>query len=38
VPILYAALYESVAAHSRLGLSVAVDVGRYSSASGVRSP
>ena len=29
VPILYAALYESVAAHSRLGLNVAVDVGHY---------
>jgi chloramphenicol 3-O phosphotransferase len=25
VPVLYAALYESVAAHSRLGLNVAVD-------------
>jgi chloramphenicol 3-O phosphotransferase len=31
VPILYAALYESVAAHSRLGLNVAVDVGHYES-------
>jgi chloramphenicol 3-O phosphotransferase len=29
VPLLYAALYESVAAHSRLGLNVAVDVGHY---------
>ena len=29
VPVLYAALYESVAAHSRLGLNVAVDVGHY---------
>ena len=29
VPVLYAALYESVAAHSRLGLNVVVDVGHY---------
>ena len=29
VPLLYAALFESVAAHSRLGLNVAVDVGMY---------
>lgn len=29
VPLLYAGLYESVAAHSRLGLNVAVDVGHY---------
>jgi chloramphenicol 3-O phosphotransferase len=29
VPVLYAALYDSVAAHSRLGLNVAVDVGHY---------
>jgi chloramphenicol 3-O phosphotransferase len=29
---LYAALYESVAAHSRLGLDVAVDVGHYDRA------
>jgi chloramphenicol 3-O phosphotransferase len=29
LPVLYAALYDSVAAHSRLGLSVAVDVGHY---------
>jgi chloramphenicol 3-O phosphotransferase len=29
VPLLYSALYESVAAHSRLGLNVAVDVGHY---------
>jgi chloramphenicol 3-O phosphotransferase len=29
VPLLYAALYETVAAHSRLGLNVAVDVGHY---------
>ena len=29
VPLLYAALYECVAAHSKLGLNVAVDVGHY---------
>jgi chloramphenicol 3-O phosphotransferase len=29
VPLLYAALYESVASHSKLGLNVAVDVGHY---------
>jgi len=29
VPLLYAGLYDSVAAHSRLGLNVAVDVGHY---------
>ncbi len=29
VPVLYAALYDSIAAHSRLGLSVAVDVGHH---------
>ena len=29
VRVLYAALYESVAAHSRLGLNVVVDVGHY---------
>jgi len=29
VPTLYAALYESVAAHSRLGLNVVVDVGHH---------
>jgi len=29
VPTLYAALYESVAAHSRLGLDVVVDVGHH---------
>ena len=29
MPLLYAALYECVAAHSRLGLNVAVDVGHY---------
>jgi len=29
VPLLYAALYDSVAAHSRLGVNVAVDVGHY---------
>jgi chloramphenicol 3-O phosphotransferase len=32
LPPLYAALYESVAAHSRLGLNVAVDVGHYDAA------
>lgn len=29
VPILYAALYESVAAHARLGLNVVMDVGHH---------
>ena len=29
VPVLYAALYEAIAAHSRLGLNVVVDVGHY---------
>jgi len=29
VPVLYGALYESVAAHSRLGLNVVVDVGHH---------
>jgi chloramphenicol 3-O phosphotransferase len=29
VPQLYAALYESIAAHSRLGLNVVVDVGHH---------
>jgi chloramphenicol 3-O phosphotransferase len=29
VPVLFAALYDSVAAHSRLGLSVVVDVGHH---------
>jgi chloramphenicol 3-O phosphotransferase len=29
VPLLYAALWESVAAHARLGLNVVVDVGLY---------
>ena len=29
VPILYRAMYESVAAHSRLGLNVVVDVGHH---------
>ena len=28
-PVLYAALYESIAAHSRLGLNVVVDVGHH---------
>lgn len=32
VPLLYAALYDSIAAHSRLGLNVAVDVGHYNEA------
>lgn len=32
VPLLYAALYDSVAAHSRLGVNVAVDVGHYDAA------
>jgi chloramphenicol 3-O phosphotransferase len=29
IPILYGALYESIAAHSRLGLNVVVDVGHH---------
>lgn len=29
VPVLYAAMYESVAAHARLGLNVVVDVGHH---------
>lgn len=29
VPVLYAALYESIAAHSRLGLNVVADVGHH---------
>jgi chloramphenicol 3-O phosphotransferase len=32
VPLLYMALYDSVAAHSRLGLNVVVDVGHYDAA------
>jgi chloramphenicol 3-O phosphotransferase len=32
VPLLYAALYESVAAHSRLGMNVVVDVGHHDGA------
>lgn len=32
VPLLYSALYDSVAAHSRLGLNVAVDVGHHEAA------
>ena len=32
VALLYAALYDSVAAHSRLGVNVAVDVGHYDAA------
>jgi len=31
VPVFYAALYESIAAHSRLGLNVVVDVGHHDS-------
>jgi chloramphenicol 3-O phosphotransferase len=33
IPVLYRALYESVAAHSRLGLNVVVDVGHHDSFS-----
>jgi chloramphenicol 3-O phosphotransferase len=29
VPVLYSAMYESIAAHSRLGLNVVVDVGHH---------
>src|SRR5437660_10391576 len=29
LPVLYAAMYESVAAHSRLGLNVVVDIGHH---------
>lgn len=29
VPILYSAMYESIAAHSRLGLNIVVDVGHH---------
>lgn len=29
IPVLYAALYESIAAHSRLGLNVVTDVGHH---------
>lgn len=29
VPVLYAAMYESIAAHSRLGVNVVVDVGHH---------
>ena len=29
IPVLYAALYESIAAHSRVGLNVVVDVGHH---------
>jgi chloramphenicol 3-O phosphotransferase len=32
VPALYAALYESIAAHSRMGLNVVVDVGHHDAA------
>ncbi|TPK59524.1 chloramphenicol phosphotransferase [Mesorhizobium sp. B2-4-19] len=34
VPRLYAALYESIAAHSRLGLNVVTDVGHHDAYSG----
>jgi|SRR6266545_659480 len=37
VPVLYAALYESIAAHSKLGLNVVVDVGHYEIATAVDS-
>ena len=33
IAVLYAAMYESIAAHSRLGLNVAVDVGHHDSYS-----
>jgi chloramphenicol 3-O phosphotransferase len=29
IPILYSAMYESIAAHSRLGINVVVDVGHH---------
>jgi len=32
VPVLYAALYDSIAAHARLGLNVVVDVGHHDPA------
>src|SRR5438034_6866321 len=32
VPVLYAAMYDSIAAHSRAGLNVVVDVGHYDRA------
>jgi chloramphenicol 3-O phosphotransferase len=32
VPVFYAALYESIAAHSRLGLNVVADVGHHDAA------
>ncbi len=32
VPVFYAALYDSIAAHSRAGLNVVVDVGHYDGA------
>jgi chloramphenicol 3-O phosphotransferase len=37
VPLLYAALYESVAAHARLGLNVVMDVGHHDAYSKPRS-
>ena len=33
VPVLYAAMYDSIAAHSRLGLNVVVDVGHHNGSS-----
>jgi chloramphenicol 3-O phosphotransferase len=36
IPILYRALYESIAAHSRLGLNVVVDVGHHDGYSAPR--
>src|SRR4029077_19226617 len=32
VPVFYAAMYDSIAAHSRMGLNVVVDVGHYDRA------
>lgn len=37
VPVLYAALYESVAAHARLGLNVVMDVGHHDAYSKPRA-
>ncbi len=37
VPVFYAAMYESVAAHSRLGLNVVVDVGHHDAYTQPRS-
>ena len=36
VPVLYAAMYESIAAHSRLGVNVVVDVGHHDAYSAPR--